>query len=153
MLIPLWQRLIGAFIYMLPWSDALPFGTSLFIQFPLLQWIAIPAFPLIILERLIPLGSLILFFVLFLFVIRNPKVPYFIRFNTLQALLLDITIILISYAFRIILQPLGSGLMMRTFSSTILVGVLTIIIFTISESLKGNEADLPLFSEAVKMQL
>ena len=153
MLIPFWQRLIGICIYMLPWSDAIPFGTNLFIDFPFLKWLAVPVLPLIILEQGIPFGGLLLFFILFLAVIRNPKVPYFVRFNTLQALLLDIGVILISYAFQILLRPLGTGLILGTLSSTILIGILSIIIFAISECLQGKEPDLPGISEAVRMQI
>ena len=51
--------------------------------------------------------------------VRNPAVPYFIRFNTLQALLVDIIVVLLGYAFLILVQPLGSGLMLRTLSSTV----------------------------------
>ena len=56
-----------------------------------------------------PFGGLLLFFVLFLAVVRNPNVPYFLRFNTLQALLIDIVLILLSYTFQIILKPIAAG--------------------------------------------
>ena len=151
--IPIWQRLLGLLVYVLPWSDAIPFGQHLFIQFPLLQWLILPALPLSILESGIPLnlGSLLVFFVLFLAVVRNPNVPYFIRFNTLQALLVDIIVVIISYAF--IILPIGGGLMMRTLSSTVVVGVLAVVIFAFIECSRGREPDLPGLSQAVRMQL
>ena len=98
---PLWQRLVGPLFYLLPWSDAIPLGFAeggLFLQYPLLRPLVLPAFPLMQLERSIPLGlgGLLLFFVLFLAVVRNPNVPYFVRFNALQALLTDIALIVIS---------------------------------------------------------
>ncbi len=151
--IPIWQRLIGIFVYMLPWSDAIPFGRNLFLEFPILNWLALPALPLIIFEQSLPFGSLLLFFILFLAIVRNPRIPYFLRFNTLQALLIDIAVVLLSYAFQILLQPLGMSLILRTLSSTILLGILTIIIFAIIECFKGEEPDLPGISEAVRAQL
>ncbi len=153
MAIPYWQRFIGLIIYMLPWSDAIPFGRNLFIEFPLLQWLTIPAIPLIIVRQYIPFGGLLLFFILFLAVIRNPNMPYFIRFNTLQALLIDIGMILITYACEIFFKAIGDGLTIRTLSSTIVITMLTIIIFATSQCLQGKEPDLPGISEAVKMQL
>ena len=153
MLIPIWQKFIGVLIYILPWSDAIPFGRYLFMDLPFLQWLAMPAIPILIIEQVLPFGSLFLFFVLFLAVARNPKVPYFLRFNTLQALLIDIAIILINYAFKILIQPLGAGLLMSTLSSTVLIAILAIVIFAIGESLQGKEPDLPGISEAVRMQL
>jgi uncharacterized membrane protein len=92
------------------------------------------------------------FFLLFLAVVRNPNVPYFIRFNTLQALLVDIVVVLIGYAFTILL-PIGGGLMMRTLSSTVVVGVLAVVIFALIECSRGREPDLPGLSQAVRMQL
>ena len=153
MAIPTWQRLIGLFIYLLPWSDALAFGNNLFLQFPFLQWISLPALPFIILQRLIPFGSLILFLGLFLGVIRNPKIPYFIRFNTFQALLITICLSLINYAFQILIRPLGIELMFGALSSTVFVVMLTLIIFTTIQCLKGNEPDLPGITQAVKAQI
>tara|TARA_B100000700_G_C14873834_1_gene774681 strand:- start:130 stop:591 length:462 start_codon:yes stop_codon:yes gene_type:complete len=147
------QKLIGIAVYLLPWSDSIPFGRSLFIQIPALQVIAIPAIPLIILERLIPFGSLILFFGLFVGVVRNINVPYFIRFNALQAILMDICLILLNYALQILVAPLGNDLILQTISSTCLIGMLSIMIFTIIECLQGKEPDLPGISNAVRIQL
>ena len=92
---PLWQRLVTPLLYLLPWSAAIPLGFGeggLFLQYPMLQPLVLPALPLIQLERSVPfgLGGLLLFFVLFLAVVRNPNVPYFVRFNALQLSLIHI---------------------------------------------------------------
>ena len=91
---------------------------------------------------------------LFLAVVRNPNVPYFVRFNTLQALLTDIILVVLGFAFTILLQPLGgSGLLMRTLSSTVVIATLAILLFALAECLRGREPDLPGISQAVRMQL
>ena len=90
---------------------------------------------------------------LFLAVVRNPKVPYFLRFNTLQELLVDIVVVLLGYAFQILLQPLSGAFMLRTLTSTVLVAMLAIVIFALIECLRGREPDLPGISQAVRMQL
>ena len=155
--IPLWQRLLAPLVYLLPWSDAIPFGLGLdgvFNQVPLLRLLIVPAIPFIQLNRGVPFGGLLLFFVLFLAVVRNPNVPYFLRFNTLQALLTDIVLIVLSLAFRILLQPVAGGsLLMGTLSSTIVIAVLAILVFALVECLRGREPDLPGISQAVRMQL
>ena len=150
---PVWQRLLGLLVYLLPWSDAIPFGGHLMGQFPWLQWLTLPALPLVLLERGIPFGNLLVFFLLFLAVVRNPNVPYFIRFNTLQALLVDIIVVLLRSAFAILLQPLGGGLILRTLSSTVMIAVLAVVIFAVIECVRGREPDLPGLSQAVRMQL
>ena len=153
MLIPIWQRLLGICVYILPWSDAIPFGRNLFMQFPLLQWITLPALPIIMIERGIPFGSLILFLILFLAIVRNQNIPYFLRFNTLQALIIDIALVILTYGFQIILQPLGTSLIIRTLSSTVMVAILAILLFALIECIQGKEPDLPTISQAVRMQL
>ena len=91
---------------------------------------------------------------LFLAVVRNPKVPYFLRFNTLQALLTDIVLVVLSFAFGILLQPVAGGsLLVGTLSSTIVIAVLAILVFALVECLRGREPDLPGISQAVRMQL
>ena len=154
--IPLWQRLLAPLAYLLPWSDAIPFGSSLFQQYPWMQWFTLPVLPLALLERSVPfgLGGLLLFFVLFLAVVRNPNVPYFLRFNTLQALLTDIILIVLTFAFGILLQPLAGGsLLVGTLSSTLVIATLAILMFALVECLRGKEPDLPGISQAARMQL
>ena len=154
--IPVWQRVVAPLVYLLPWSDAIPFGGPLFQQYPWMQWFTLPVLPLALLERSVPfgLGGLLLFFVLFLAVVRNPNVPYFLRFNTLQALLTDIVIMVLGFAFGILLRPIAGGsLLVSTLSSTIVVAVLAILLFALVECWRGREPDLPGISQAVRIQL
>ena len=154
--IPVWQRVVAPLVYLLPWSDAIPFGGPLFQQYPWMQWFTLPVLPLALLERSVPfgLGGLLLFFVLFLAVVRNPNVPYFLRFNTLQALLTDIVIMVLGFAFGILLRPIAGGsLLVSTLSSTIVMAVLAILLFALVECWRGREPDLPGISQAVRMQL
>ena len=154
--IPVWQRVVAPLVYLLPWSDAIPFGGPLFQQYPWMQWFTLPVLPLALLERSVPfgLGGLLLFFVLFLAVVRNPSVPYFLRFNTLQALLTDIVIMVLGFAFGILLRPIAGGsLLVSTLSSTIVMAVLAILLFALVECWRGREPDLPGISQAVRMQL
>lgn len=153
MKIPSWQRLLALLTYLLPWSDGLPFGRSLTSLFPVLQWLSLPALPLVLIEQAIPFGGFILFLVLFLGVVRNQRVPYFIRFNALQAILLDIILIVLSLAFNLLLAPLGGNFAVRTLANTVFLGMLVLVLFGIIQCLRGKEADIPSLSEAVRMQL
>ena len=150
---PIWQRLLAALAYLLPWSDALPFGRAMFSMFPALQWLAVPALPLQLLEQAVPFGGLVLFLLLFLVVVRNTQVPYLIRFNVLQAILIDIVLVLLTLAFQMLLAPLGGGFVVRTLSNTIFLGTLLLVAFAVVQCLRGKEADIPTVSEAVRMQL
>ena len=150
--IPLWQRLLGLLAYLLPWSDALSFGRELYNLFPWISYLALPATPVLLLERSIPFGGFLLFLVLFLVVVRNPNVPYYLRFNVLQAILLDILLVVLALAFNVLLSPLGNSLMIRTLNNTVFIGALVLVLYASIQCIRGKEADLPSLSEAVRMQ-
>lgn len=150
---PLWQRLLAAAAYLLPWSDAVPFGRSLFEVLPTLRLLRLPALPLALLEQLVPFGGFVVFLALYLGVVRNGRVPYLVRFSVLQAILLDIVLVLLSLVFSVLLSPLGAGFALRTLSNTVFLGALVLVLFGVVESLRGKEADIPTLSEAVRMQL
>ena len=150
---PLWQRLLGLLAYLLPWSDALNFGREIYGLFPWIQYLVLPATPVLLLQRAIPFGGFLLFLVLFLVVVRNPQVPYFLRFNVLQAILLDIVLVVLSLAFNVLLSPLGNSLILRTLNNTVFIGTLVLVPYALVQCSRGREPDLPSLSEAVRMQL
>ena len=150
---PIWQRLLAALAYLLPWSDAISFGGSLFRQFPPLTWLTLPVLPLQLLESAVPLGSLVLFLALFLGVARNPRVPYFVRFAVFQALLLDIVLVLLQLTFQTLLPSLAGTFLVRTLSNTVFLGALLLVLYGMVEAVRGREAEIPTVSEAVRMQL
>jgi uncharacterized membrane protein len=150
---PIWQRLLAALAYLVPWSDAIGFGASLFNQFPVLRWLALPAVPLQILQNAVPLGGLVLFLVLFLAVARNPQVPYFVRFAVFQALLIDIVLVLLQLAFQTLFPSLADTFLVRTLANAVFLGTLLVVLYGIVEAARGREAEIPTVSEAVRMQL
>jgi hypothetical protein len=151
--IPLWQRLLAVLFYLFPWGDALPFGSALISVFPWLIWLQLPALPFLRLQQIVPFGGLVLFLVLYLAVVRNPKVPDYLRFNALQAILLDVLLSVLSIGFRVLLSPLGDSIVLRTLNNTIFIGCLAVLLYALLQCSRGKEADLPTISEAVRMQL
>ena len=147
------SRILGIFLYMIPWSDSLTFGNHLYIKYPFIQIIQIPAIPIILIERSIPFGNLLLFLAIFFGLVKNSKVSYFLRFNALQSLLINIGIIIISFIFEIIFSPFSNSLIIRTFSSSLLIGLLLMIGYSVWSCAQGNESNLPGISQAAKMQL
>jgi hypothetical protein len=150
---PIWQRLLAALAYLLPWAHAIGFGQGVLSLAQPLELLALPALPLLALERVVPFGGLVIFLALFLLVVRNPQVPYLIRFNVLQAILIDIVLVLLTLAFQVLLSPLGGGFAVRTLESTVFLATLLLVLFAVVQSLRGLEADIPTVSEAVRMQL
>ena len=147
------EKILGVLLYMIPWADCLTFGNHLYIKYPFIQIIQIPAIPIILIERSIPFGNLLLFLAIFIGLVRNTKISYFLRFNALQSLLINIGIIIVSFIFEIIFSPFLNSLIIRTFSSTLLFSLFAVIVYCVWSCTQGNEPDLPIISEATKMQL
>jgi len=148
------DKIFGALIYILPLIYVLPYGMSLLTQFPILGIIYVPLTPIIQIYYGFPLAGLIIFFVLFLAVVRNTQISHFIRFNTLQAILLDILLILVGLVLGFVTQALGDqNLLVVTLNNTIFLGILTACFYGIIQSARGQYAELPIVSEAVYSQL
>ena len=132
-------------MYTLPLKASIPFGYYLFYKYSLLKILLFITFPIAIIEKSLPFGGLLLFIILFAGLVRNPKVPYFVRYNACQALLIDIALIIISYLMRIFpLVELGS---------IIFVFTLCIFIYSIFQCIYGVEPEIPFISKSVRMQI
>ena len=148
----IFQRLSSVFLYTLPLNASIPFGDYLFEKYYFLKvLIFYLTLPINLIEGTLRYGGLggfsglLIFFVLFAGVVRNPNVPYFVRYNACQALLIDIALIIISYLLRIFpIVELGSIIFIFT---------LCIFIYSISRCIYGIEPEIPLISKSVRMQI
>ena len=132
-------------MYTLPLKASLPFGSYLFYKYSFLKILLYLTFPIALIENSLPFGSFLLFIILFVGLVRNPKVPYFIKFNACQALLIDIALIIISYILRIFpIVELGSLVFIFT---------LCIFIYSIFQCIYGVEPEIPIISKSVRMQI
>lgn len=147
------DRIFACLPYTLPLVDVLVFGTFLIRQFPALSVIFVPLAPIIAIYGSIPFGSLVVFFALFFLVVRNERIPHFIRFNTMQAILLDIVIILFGYLLRILSNVPGIEFAIQTLSTTIFLGIVVAVVYSVVQSLIGKYAEIPAISDAVYMQV
>lgn len=147
------DRILACLPYLLPLIDGLVFGVSLLRQFPALQVLLLPLVPVIqIYESLGSIGQLIIFFALFILVVRNEKISHFIRFNTMQAILLDIIVFLCSIVLRIVALP-GIDFAVQTLASTVFLGIVAAVVYSVAQSLLGRYAEIPAISDAVYMQV
>ncbi|MEY2833588.1 MAG: hypothetical protein RLZZ574_2847 [Cyanobacteriota bacterium] len=150
------DRFFAAAVYLFAIYDAMALGTGLTVQFPaaapifnFLQLLLLPISLVYgIFDKIIPFGfgSLIVFFVLFLAVVQNEKISYFIRFNTLQSLLFSIAIFL----FSIVFQTLGGLGLVGGF---IFIIATAASLFCMAECAFGRYPEIPTISAAVYSQL
>jgi hypothetical protein len=148
------DRFLACLPYLLPLLDGLQFSIPFFEQFPFLQPILLPLLPLWQIYRGVPFLGLIIFFALFLLVVRNESVSHFIRFNTMQAILLDIVLIICALITDLVLQPaLGGGLILETIYNVIFLGTVIAVVYSVIQSALGRYAEIPTLSDAVHMQV
>ncbi|MBD0395925.1 MAG: hypothetical protein ICV52_19305, partial [Microcoleus sp. C1-bin4] len=100
-----------------------------------------------------PFAGIIIFFVLYLAVVRNEKINHFIRFNTMQAILLDIFLLLCSLTLSYLVSPLHLELVTQTLNNVVFLGMLAACGYSIVQSLLGRYAEIPTLSEAVYAQV
>ena len=139
------QRVTSVLFYTLPLKASLPFGVYLFYKFSFLKVLLYLTVPVEIIERSLPFGGLLFFLILFAGVVRNPNVPYFVRYNACQALLLDIALIIITYVLRIL--PVAE------FGLIVFVFTLCIFLFSIFQCINGVEPEIPFISKSVRMEI
>jgi len=141
----IFQRLSSVFLYTLPLNASIPFGYYLFSKYSFLKILEFLTFPIAIIEKALPFGSFLLFIILFAGLVRNPNVPYFVRYNACQALLINIALIIISYL--LIILPISE------LGSIIFIFTLCIFIYCIYQCIYGVEPEIPFISKSVRMQI
>lgn len=149
------DRIFAALPYLLPLIYALQFSRYLLLQFPFLQFLFLPLAPILAIYRVVPFADFIIFIVLFLAVVRNERISHFIRFNTLQAIMIDILLFLIALVLGILVSPLSGslGLIGETLYNVVFLGTLAVCGYSMVQSFLGRYADIPGFSEAVYTQV
>ena len=148
------DRLFGALPYLLPLVYALPFGLPLLVKFPQLSILYVWLGPLFLAVNSTRFTSLIIFIILYAGVVRNTKIHYFIRFNTLQGILINIAIVLLGIVIDFLgIASGGGGILVETSSSVVFLGTLTACFYAISQSIMGKYAELPTISQAAYSQL
>lgn len=149
------DRIFAALVYLLPLYSAFAFGIFIFQQIPFLgAALAIVLTPLAFLySSLGSFGSLIIFFVLFLAVVRNPRISHFIRFNTMQAILIDILVYLLGLLLGFVARGLGANLVVETLFNVVFLGAFAACVYSIIQSVIGKYADIPTISEAAYSQV
>ncbi|WP_071517972.1 Tic20 family protein [Geitlerinema sp. PCC 9228] len=148
------QRILACLPYLLPLLEVtVRFSQPLLSQFPFLSIFFVPLAPLIQLYASVPFAPLIAFLLLIFLVVRNTNIAHFIRFNTMQAILLDIALFLASLLVRFLIQPIGNQLLLETLANTIFLGVVAAVVFSIAQSLRGLYAEIPTISDAAYLQV
>jgi uncharacterized membrane protein len=150
------DRLISAASYFLPLLNGLQYGRFLVAQYPRILGPPMePLLPLLSLYHSVPYASFVAFFGLYLAVVRNPSMSRFARFNAMQAVVLDVLLVLPMLLIRIF-SPGRAGLgfkLMVLGHNVVFVFLLLCFIYSVSSSVMGRTPYLPLVADAAGRQL
>lgn len=147
------DRIFACLPYLLPLVEGVSFGSFLLSQFPPLRVILIPLLPVLAIYNGVPFAGLIIFFALFMLVVRNEKIPHLIRFNTMQAILLSIVLSLCGLLIRLLSPVPGANFAIETLFNTIFIGLLVAVVYSVAQTIMGRYAEIPAISDAVHMQV
>jgi Chloroplast import apparatus Tic20-like len=147
------DRFFGSLVYLLPILEVYAFGGLVFAQFPIVAQLYQPLLPLMLIYS-IPYGGFILFLVLYLAVVKNPKISRFIQFNTLQAILIGIAISLCGIFLKYILLPIFvPDAVTQVLTTVVFVVTIALAGYAIVMSALGKYTDVPKLSEAARITL
>ncbi|NUN65096.1 hypothetical protein HCU40_10100 [Pseudanabaena biceps] len=156
------HRIYSCLPYILPMSAAVIYGTVLFQQIPVTIFPFIPfiwfyanvlTFPIVPVLGLT--GEFFLFIGLYFLVVKDARVPHFIRFNGMQALLMQIMLFIIQLLFQFIEQLSSNSLpslVSTTLANTIFIGTMLLCGYAIFQCTKGEYSDIPTLSQAASLQ-
>ncbi|KAL8557806.1 hypothetical protein ACS0TY_005050 [Phlomoides rotata] len=152
---PATDRLISAASYFLPFFNGLQYGRFLFVKYPILAAPFEPLIPLLSLYHSVPYASFVTFFGLYLGIVKNPNFSRYARFNALQALVLDVLLVVPVLLQRII-TPGRSGIALKLTAwaySGLFLFVVACFVYGLVSSITGNTPYLPFVADAAGRQL
>eukprot|EP00850_Spirogloea_muscicola_P009439 SM000053S17396 [mRNA] locus=s53:88816:90066:- [translate_table: standard] len=149
-----WQRILAALGYLLPFLDGVRYGRFLFQQYPVTKVALQPFLPLLQAYSTIPYANLLAFFGLYLAVVQNQSFSRYVRFNTMQAVVLDVLLILPSLVERQFTPRGGMGLeVLILLYNTIFIFIFACFSFGVASCLLGKTPRLPLVADAADAQV
>ncbi|CAI5513311.1 unnamed protein product [Closterium sp. Naga37s-1] len=148
------ERILSASVYFLPLLDGARYARFLYAQYPFTRVILDPIIPLVQAYNSFPYAGLILFFLLYLAVIRNQNLDRYVRYNAMQAVILDILMILPSLIERLFAGNDGISLQLTIiFYNTVFLYLFACFVFGVVSCLLGKTPRLPIVAEAADAQV
>lgn len=152
------EKAIASLCYMLPLLDGLKYSKFLLTAYPQFALLLLPIAPAAQFYYSLGFFNIILFFGMYLGVAQNRQLSKFMRYNAMQAIVLDILLILpdvLLSLFNGINGPptSGAGLELKILlNNTVFLFVYLSVAYGSISALTGKSAKLPLVGEAADMQ-
>ncbi|KAH6778616.1 TIC 20-v-like protein [Perilla frutescens var. hirtella] len=148
------DRLISAVAYFYPFFDGVQYGKYVITQFAPFQAFIQPLVPAIRVFKSFPFNGFLVFLTLYFVVVRNPNFSRYVRFNTMQAIVLDVLLIFPDLLERTFNPRDGVGLeLMMSLDSTVFLFLLVCLVYGSSSCLLGQLPRLPIVADAADRQV
>lgn len=153
--VPVQDRALSILPYLVPLLDSLSFGLYVFQKVPIAGSLVLgPLYPIYQIYRGIPFLAFGVFLVLYVFVVRNTNVSRFVRFNTYQALILDIVLIFPQLLSGANLGSAVPASVVEVLSTTVFYAMSFAIGYAVVNNIKGDLPDqIPGISNSVRDQM
>lgn len=148
----LW-RVVAAFMYMIPWIDAVGLGREIYHKFPSFIYLYFMTGPFVWIYYSSQFAPLLIFFLMFLAIVKNNKLSHFVRFNCMQAIMLDIVVMLFTILHSYFPAELKWSWVLSVFDQYSWVASMGTVLYCVLFTLIGRYPDLPYVSEAVYIQV
>lgn len=146
-------KVLAAFMYMIPWIDAVGLGREIYHKFPVLLYLYYLTGPFVGIYYSSQFAPLVVFFLMFLAVVKNNKLSHFVRFNCMQAIMLDIVVMLFTILHSYFPAELRWSWVLSVFDCYAWVMSMSTVLYCVYFTLRGLYADIPYVSEAVYIQV
>ncbi|XP_026660274.1 protein TIC 20-v, chloroplastic-like [Phoenix dactylifera] len=148
------NRILAAACYLYPFLDGVQYGRYVLAQFPAFQVLLQPLLPAIRLFRSSPLNGFLLFLTLYFAVVRNPSFSRYVRFNTMQAIVLDVLLIFPDLLERTFNPRQGLPLeLLQSVDSTVFFFLLISLVYGSTSCILGLVPRLPIVADAAERQV
>jgi hypothetical protein len=162
------DKFLACLTYLVPLLEVIPFGSVVFSFVPALTYLLIPLSPLLSIYYYNVGGfnivGLVVFIALYAGVAQNPKMPHFLRYNAMQALLLAVLAWLCSLVLSLfgISLTLFQSVTTTSPSDLVTMAILTVVfifiagscIYAIVQCIRGLYAEkIPIVSETAYTQV
>ncbi|GFR41757.1 hypothetical protein Agub_g2513 [Astrephomene gubernaculifera] len=150
------DRIFAALPFLLPLLDGLPYAKFIMLQYPFVARAFAPVAPLMYLYHSFPFAPFLVFLAIYNGIVNNTSLPRFVRYHAMQAVLLDVLLIIPQVILNDVWKAPGDEVGLQAY----ILAYNTLFLFTavcsaygMGSSLVGLTARLPLVAEAADAQV
>lgn len=149
------DRVVASLPYLLPLFDGIRYGRFFFLEYPAFAKLLLPLEPLMRVYFSIPFIGLIAFFGVYGGIVNNRNFSRFVRYNAMQAVLLDILLVLPGVLEMVFKRPTDGFLLQTYITAYNSIWLFTFACFAygVGSCLVGQTARLPIVGDAADQQV